>query len=47
MKRFYENPSVELIALRTTDVITVSLQDGYGFDEFNMDHVYDITKLDN
>lgn len=45
MKKFYEMPSVELTALRSEDVITLSLLEGYAFDEASGDHVYDVSSL--
>lgn len=45
MKKFYEMPAVELTALRSEDIITLSLLDGYVFDESSKDHIHDVSSL--
>ena len=45
MKKFYEMPAVELTALRSEDIITLSLVNGYAFDEASGDHIHDVSNL--
>ena len=43
MKKYYATPSAELLALQTGDIVTLSLTDGYAFDEIEREHLHDVS----
>ena len=44
MKKLYEIPSAELLALQSEDIMTLSLL-GYEFDDASKDHIHDANQI--